>query len=735
MMKRTFYLLILLCCVVQLQGQRADMGKMSAFVRQLAMEQRMVQRGMRQAPGRHGHDRRLCAFVQISNKADSVFRANGCRQLARFGNIYIADVPLSRVGSLSLSRQVTRIEANRGMHALNDSAALHVNALPAMNGQAPLTQAYSGKGVVMGIQDVGFDLTHPNFYDRSLASYRIKALWDQLSADTVGSTMYVGAEYTSQQALLAYKHSRDGIKQNHGTHTLGTAAGSGFDTGYRGIAYESDICLVSNAVADDSEFIDSTDYAKYTYALDALGFKYIFDYAERNHQPCVISFSEGSQQDFRGDDRLYYQVLDSLSGPGRIIVSSAGNTGHYLTYFRKQTGMESMGSFLLLDKQKAYFTLKADQPFTLRLKGYGDEVDSLLIPSAVVLAAADPEYVDTVRWAGQQIVFQVVGYASTYNPQERVFDVLVQSMAPSGSTIPLSFELVGREATVEFFAGRGWLTSDGRDPRLCAGEHKYSINSPASAPSVICVGSTSYRTGFLNEKGTYISTPMGSGGERTYASSIGPTFDGRIKPDVMAPGMDLTSSYNSFFLEHYDYPASIDPVVKRFDWNGRTYAWSNNSGTSMSAPVVGGAIALWLQARPDLTRQDVMDVLAHTCRRPDPSLSYPNNEYGYGEIDVYRGLLYILGIDGIEGISASQPAKVRFSLSGHGMLEMQVDGGVTNHLLVRVYTVSGQLVMTKSLAEHGSSYRLDMSALPKGVYAVQVNGRGEGVTGSTLIRL
>ena len=58
-----------------------------------------------------------------------------------------------------------------------------------------------------------------------------------------------------------------------------------------------------------------------------LVFKYIFDYAERMHQPCVINFSEGSSQDFHGYDQLYYELLAKLIGPGRIIVSSAGNDG------------------------------------------------------------------------------------------------------------------------------------------------------------------------------------------------------------------------------------------------------------------------------------------------------------------------------------------------------------------------------------------------------------------------
>ena len=64
----------------------------------------------------------------------------------------------------------------------------------------------------------------------------------------------------------------------------------------------------------------------------------------------------------------------------------------------------------------------------------------------------------------------------------------------------------------------------------------------------------------------------------------------------------------------------------------------------MSTPVVTGIVALWLQAKPDLTTEEVKDVIAHTARHSDPSLTYPNNEYGYGEIDAYKGLLYILNL-------------------------------------------------------------------------------------------
>jgi len=62
----------------------------------------------------------------------------------------------------------------------------------------------------------------------------------------------------------------------------------------------------------------------------------------------------------------------------------------------------------------------------------------------------------------------------------------------------------------------------------------------------------------------------------------------------------------------------------------------------MSAPVVAGAIALWLQADPTLTSADCLEIFSKTCTHYDTSLSYPNNLYGYGQIDVAAGLGEVL---------------------------------------------------------------------------------------------
>jgi subtilisin family serine protease len=174
--------------------------------------------------------------------------------------------------------------------------------------------------------------------------------------------------------------------------------------------------------------------------------------------------------------------------------------------------------------------------------------------------------------------------------------------------------------------------------------------------------------------------------------------------------------------------------VEHFDVNGRTYAWNSNTGTSMSTPVVSGAIALWLQAKPDLTPQDILKVFERTCSHYDPTLSYPNNYYGYGQIDVYRGLLDIVGIDKIEGISSHQVQRVKCR-PADGILYVDIEEeGKKGSMTVSIYATNGILMKQARIDDTAGTHRIDISNLPKGIYAVQVNGGTPSTTGSMLFR-
>lgn len=679
----------------------------------------------------------VCAFIRITDDADRILRQNGCQKLAQAGNIYIAAIPADRLGALSQERNVSRIEARRGTHALMDSMAIHLNALPVYAGTS-LPQAYTGKDVVMGIMDIGFDLTHPNFYDAQATNYRIKRLWDQISPDTIGSSLFVGRDYSGERELLDLGCSYDGKQQTHGTHTLGIAAGSGYNSPYRGMAWESDICLVNNATTEDIALIDTADYDKYTFATDALGFKYIFDYAQSVGKPCVVSFSEGSEQDFYGYDVLYYAMLDSLLGPGRILVASAGNNGNVVNFIHKERGRERAGTFVQTNIDRMSLTAKADAPFTLRTTIYNTEPVIIEIPTDEVLAREDSCYTDSVLIDDRMYYITLTAYPSCYIPTETCFDIELRALANLGNHKPLSVEFLGRDADIEVYRNSGNLVTNPLAPELCDATVGRTIHSPSSAPRVICVGATGYRTGITNYLGEYREFNQGNDGRRSSYSSIGPTFDGRIKPDVMAPGSNIISSYSSYYLENNPQAGDIRSDVEHFDFRGRTYSWNSNAGTSMATPAVGGAIALWLQAKPTLTPEEAMDIIAHTSSHYDESLSYPNNEYGYGQIDVYRGLLYILGIDGIEGLSQHQPKAVSILPIGQGQLQLRFEGNEglsTPSFSIRIFNTSGQLVSTQSLTGGQEEYTIDLSSLPRGVYAVQVNTGQPTTTGSTLVRL
>ncbi len=126
-----------------------------------------------------------------------------------------------------------------------------------------------------------------------------------------------------------------------------------------------------------------------------------------------------------------------------------------------------------------------------------------------------------------------------------------------------------------------------------------SIVSPPDGDSVIAVGA------------------IDSAGTIAFFSSNGPTSDGRMKPDVVAMGLD-------------DYVATSYTASS----NDTTYAYE--SGTSFACPLTAGVCALILSAHPELTPMQVREALKNTANKKDK----PDNVYGWGLINAYDAALY-----------------------------------------------------------------------------------------------
>jgi len=610
-----------------------------------------------------------------------VLRQEGCRAIRNWGDIYATSIPLSRLSSLSQRSEVKRIEAGHTCEICVDTTAILLGVSDVRQGFEGVP-GLTGKGVVMGIQDVGFDLTHPTFYSRDLKEYRIKAFWDMLDADSLESKLYVGRDYTSQDAILHKAVATDGCKQTHGVHTAGIAAGSGYDSPYMGMAPEADLCLVNNAVSSDVEFINEDLEYKYTATTDMLGFQYIFDYAERVGKPCVISFSEGSHEDLYGDAQLLYEVLERMTGPGRIIVASAGNSSVNKTYLHKPQGINALSSFIYSNSPGAYYTLRhsdmttIDVHFSLK-SNPGEPVLSRSVTTEQIVAQEDSIWTDTLYVGEEEYLLFLASYPSCYNPDEWATELYIQCLTQP--TMGIGYDqharltLSGISEDVECFASGGLFMNLSAYPEYNTAVSTHNINFPAAAPCVIAVGGTAYRTGATNYLGAWKSYDMGDDGRRWAYSSVGPTMQGLVKPDVMAPACNIISAYSSYYIESNPHASDVKWDVSHFTFHGREYAWNCNSGTSMSSPVAGGIVALWLQLCPTLTPADVMEVIQATSRRYDPSLTYPNNDYGWGEIDARAGVQYIkehfdctnsLSPDELQSSSNRLQTKATFDLCG-----------------------------------------------------------------------
>ena len=145
------------------------------------------------------------AFVRTSETLtqDSLLKYGGTIY-AQLGDVSIITIPLSQVGKLIESPSVLRIEANRRADITLDTVSRVSNVLPVYTA-TPQHSAFTGKGVVMGLMDVGFDLTHPTFYNQvSRSEYRIKAFWDQLAQRDEGTMMKfpVGRDFLTENDIL-----------------------------------------------------------------------------------------------------------------------------------------------------------------------------------------------------------------------------------------------------------------------------------------------------------------------------------------------------------------------------------------------------------------------------------------------------------------------------------------------------------------------------------------------------
>ncbi|HLE70188.1 MAG TPA: S8 family serine peptidase, partial [Vicinamibacteria bacterium] len=211
----------------------------------------------------------------------------------------VARVPRTELESLARLSAVRYVEASTRLKLHSDLA--HVSSGLVRAGVRSVPQ--TGAGVLVGIVDTGIDVTHPAF--RSGGKTRIVNYLDQFTDQQFDSTKIDAGDAAASTDTIG-----------HGTHVAGIAAGNGGgspNSSLRGVAPEADLAVVKST-------LETADI------LAAIA--HIFDVAKVRNQPAVVNCSFGGHVGGHDGSSIIERTIDELSGPGRIVVVSAGNEGN-----------------------------------------------------------------------------------------------------------------------------------------------------------------------------------------------------------------------------------------------------------------------------------------------------------------------------------------------------------------------------------------------------------------------
>jgi len=566
-----------------------------------------------------------------------------------------------------------------------------------------LNSPYTGKDVIIGVTDWGFDYTHPMFYDTALQHIRIVAAWDQFkrSGPTPEGFEY-GTVYQGEDELLAAGSDTANIYGNayHGTHVAGIAGGSGGGTQHRGVAYEAEFLFVTFLV-DEAAVID--------------GFNWMQAEAVSRNKRLVINMSWGLYNIGPLDGTsLVSEAINTLSGEGVIFVTSGGNNGdetfHIKHTFRNDTLQSKIDFYRSSNPnlwgQSISMWGERNENFGAGITVY-DNAKNLLLKSPFYFTD-ESRYVDSFLVAGSDTVFYNVEIDAPHplndKPHIRLrvrneniaLNIGLKSYASSGTVHYYNVTELTTDVGNWGMPFVNWL------PNWEAGDALYSLGEPASTASVITVAAHQSE---VRRNGAVIG-----GGFIADFSSFGPTIDERMKPDVSAPGVSVMSSISSFT----DANVTIDETTI---FNGKSYPFSKLSGTSMSSPATAGVVALMLEANPNLWYNEAKEILINTAREDNRTGVIPSmgsTQWGWGKVNAYAAVqraeeklagVRVLSTDKI--VLYPNPASDKLSLTSATAYQVELisyDGSVV---------ASGQL---------GGGQQLDVATVSKGMYLVRFIG-------------
>ena len=476
----------------------------------------------------------------------------------------------------------------------------------------------SGTGVIVAVIDSGIDYAHPDFRNAD-GTTRILDLWDQtIPAGSVADPLseenaeqsfleapagyFLGTEFpqevinraleqTTERERYAVCPSRD--ISGHGTHVTGIAAGNGIASQgrYRGVAYESPLLIVKLGTPGERSFPRTTELMQ---AVD-----YCIRKAQEYGMTVVLNLSFGNNYGSHSGNSLLESYLDDMADYWRTsIITGSGNEGASAVH---------AGGTLRENVTEEVEVAVSGYEISLNMqiwKNYADEIAVSLIHPDGSKAGPIQQILGPQRFRlGNTDVLLYYGEPSPYSPYQEIYFELLPADDFIDSGI-WTIQLLPQKIAVgnyDMWLPAGGVLNEGTGFVLPSVETTLTI--PSTAARVITVGAYD---GYFDRAAAF------SG--RGYTRETN-----QVKPDLVAPGVDITSC------------APGGGYVVR-------------SGTSMATPFVSGGAALLMQwgivNKNDLYLygEKMKAYLIKGARRLPAMQYYPNPVFGWGALCVAQSL-------------------------------------------------------------------------------------------------
>ena len=618
-------------------------------------------------------------------------------------------IPVDGIQQLTAMDEVVRIYGPKKMRLRNDVSKVSTG-VSQIHAGAGLDSPYKGDGVLIGIVDVGFQYNHPAFKDAN-GTTRIAKIWRQ----------YVKNEQPTSNITLTH----DGLAESHGTHVAGIAAGSE-------ITVRSGLTSANLAgMAPESKLLLATTDMSHQGIMDCLA--WLKQEAQNRRQPMAINLSLGTYDHPCNSNSESVTPYDAYAGKGLVTCAAMGNENGDELHAKVQ--LDNVG-----DEGYIVLTPNYDEDnYICGAAGQTDGVQRFRYVPGVYNKSTKTFTAFTDDFLNNAESFYWASYIDQ-GSRQHCFAYFIPDFSAFATELGVStyytrpaIKLVATKASTTIHAWSEYNYYYTDDGFSVSPDDDYLCCDAAAASRVIGVGSYDNKASYRALDGTLHSYSKSTPGGLSYFSSRGPLLGGYIyKPTVLTPGLGVCSSVNDKEYTYSDSDTSyaIDSNRKSVSYDNAAagkehFLYGMMSGTSMATPAATGIIALWLQANPELTPENVTDIIKQTAKH-DNLVTGVQGEYqvgtGYGKIDAYEGLKKALQMAEETGVEQTLEADQPVTLEKTADAWRVLFNVTVPQARVSVSTLGGAVVQTVDFGRQvrGSEQSVDLGGLQTGVYVVTI---------------